>query len=44
MKTNVIREALKADKPTFATRVLSTWPSVTEMVGATGFLTMSSFR
>lgn len=43
MKTNVIREALKADKPTFATRVLSTWPSVTEMVGATGFFDYVEF-
>ena len=35
-KPNVIRELLKAGKPTRATRVFSSWPLITEIVGNTG--------
>ena len=33
---NKIRELLKAGKPTFATRVFSSWPLITEIAGVTG--------
>jgi 2-keto-3-deoxy-L-rhamnonate aldolase RhmA len=35
-KPNVLRELLKAGKPTVGTRIFSTWPLITEIVGATG--------
>jgi len=35
-KPNVIRELIKAGKPTRATRVFSSWPLITEIVGNTG--------
>lgn len=36
MRTNKLRELLKAGKPTLATHVHSTWPSVIEAIGHTG--------
>jgi len=33
---NVIRELLKAGKPTVGTRIFSSWPLITEIVGNTG--------
>ncbi len=36
MKTNRIREALKAGKPTVATHIHTTWPSVVEAIALTG--------
>lgn len=35
-RPNTIRELLKAGKPTLATRINSTWPLITEIVGKTG--------
>jgi len=35
-KPNVLRELLKKGKPTLATRVFSSWPLITEIVGNTG--------
>lgn len=35
-KPNVLRELLKAGKPTLGTRINSTWPLITEIVGKTG--------
>ena len=35
-KPNKLRELLKAGKPTVGTRVLSTWPLITEIVGGVG--------
>jgi len=35
-KPNVIRELLKAGKPTVGTRIYSTWPLIAEIVGNTG--------
>ena len=34
---NKLRELIKADKPSLATRVFNTWPVMTEVVGASGF-------
>src|SRR6266542_6781883 len=36
MKTNRIREQLKAGKPTLGTHIHSTWPSVVEAIALTG--------
>ena len=35
-KPNVLRELINAGKPSVATRVFSTWPLITEIVGNTG--------
>lgn len=35
-KPNVLRELIKAGKPTVGTRVFSSWPTITEVVGNTG--------
>jgi len=35
-KPNVIRELIKADKPTVGTRIFSSWPLITELAGSTG--------
>ena len=35
-KLNALRELIKAGKPTLATRIFSTWPLITEIVGKTG--------
>ena len=35
-KPNIIRELIKAGKPTVATRIFSSWPLITEIVGNTG--------
>ena len=36
MRPNKLRELLKADKPTLATHIHTTWPSVVEAIGHTG--------
>lgn len=36
MKTNKLREMLDAGKPTLATRINSSWPTIAETVGAAG--------
>ncbi len=36
MRPNTLRELLKADKPTLATHIHTTWPSVVEAIGHTG--------
>lgn len=36
MRPNKFRELLKADKPTIATHIHTTWPSVVEAIGHTG--------
>ena len=36
MRTNKLRELLKADKPTLATHIHTTWPSIVEAIGHTG--------
>ena len=36
MKTNKIRELLRNGSPTIATRIVSTWPTITEAIGSTG--------
>jgi 4-hydroxy-2-oxoheptanedioate aldolase len=36
MRPNKFRELLKADKPTLATHIHTTWPSVVEAIGHTG--------
>jgi 4-hydroxy-2-oxoheptanedioate aldolase len=36
MRKNVLRELLKADKPSLATHIHTTWPSVVEAIGHTG--------
>ena len=36
MRSNKLRELLKADKPTLATHIHTTWPSVIEAIGHTG--------
>ena len=40
---NRLRELIKSDKPTLATRVFNTWPVMTETVGATGFYDYMEF-
>jgi len=35
-KPNVLRELLKAGKPTVGTRIFSSWPLITEIAGSTG--------
>lgn len=34
---NVLRELLDAGKPTISSRIVSTWPMITETLGATGY-------
>jgi 2-keto-3-deoxy-L-rhamnonate aldolase RhmA len=36
MRTNRLRELLRAGKPSLGTHLLSTWPTITELVGQTG--------
>ena len=36
MRKNVVRELLKAGKPTLSTRMLTTSPQIVEMVGHSG--------
>jgi 2-keto-3-deoxy-L-rhamnonate aldolase RhmA len=36
MRPNKLRELLKADKPTLATHIHTTWPSIVEAIGCTG--------
>ena len=36
MRTNLLREKLKANQPTLGTHILSVWPTLVELVGATG--------
>ena len=36
MRSNTLRELLKADKPTVATHIHTTWPSIIEAIGHTG--------
>ena len=36
MRTNTFRELLKAGKPTVATHIHTTWPSIIEAIGHTG--------
>ena len=36
MKTNKLRELLSKDLPSIGTRIESTWPVITEIVGSTG--------
>ena len=36
MRPNKFRELLKAGKPTLATHIHTTWPSVVEAIGHTG--------
>jgi 2-keto-3-deoxy-L-rhamnonate aldolase RhmA len=36
MRPNKLRELLKADKPTLATHIHTTWPSIVEAIGHTG--------
>ena len=36
MRENRLRQLLNEGKPTFATRVHSTWPTMTELVGRSG--------
>ncbi|MGQ4807598.1 4-hydroxy-2-oxo-heptane-1,7-dioate aldolase [Candidatus Entotheonellaceae bacterium PAL068K] len=36
MRSNKLRELLKADKPTVATHIHTTWPSIIEAIGHTG--------
>ena len=43
LKENKLRALLEAGKPTLGTRILSSWPTVTEAVGATGQLDYIEF-
>jgi len=43
MRPNKLRELLDAGKPTFGTRVQSTWPSVVEAIGYTGMFDYVEF-
>src|SRR5919202_683168 len=36
MRNNRLRELLREDKPSLGTHLLSTWPTITELVGQTG--------
>ncbi len=36
MRTNILRELLKADKPTLGTHVISPWPGIVEVIGHSG--------
>ena len=36
MRANQLREKLKANQPTLGTHILSVWPTLVELVGATG--------
>ena len=36
MRPNTFRELLKAEKPTLATHIHTTWPSIIEAIGHTG--------
>lgn len=42
-KPNVIRELLKANKPTVGTRIFSSWPLITEIAGSTGYFNYVEF-
>ena len=43
MKNNHLRELLKAGKPSMGTRIESTWPVMTEIVGVSGFFDYVEF-
>ncbi len=43
MRPNKLRKLLDEDKPSLATRVLSTWPSVVEAIGHTGMFDYVEF-
>ena len=43
MRRNKLRELLVAEKPSFSTRVHSTWPSVVEIIGHTGMFDYVEF-
>ncbi len=43
MKANKLRELLKANKPSIATRVHNTWPSIVEAIGHTGMFDYVEF-
>jgi 4-hydroxy-2-oxoheptanedioate aldolase len=43
MRTNKLRELLKAGKPTLSTRLQNSWPSVVEVIGHTGLFDYVEF-
>ena len=43
MRPNKIRELLKNDKPSIATHIHSSWPSVVEIAGHTGMFDYIEF-
>ncbi|MGC8614879.1 MAG: hypothetical protein ACP5UU_03590 [Thermoprotei archaeon] len=43
MKINRLREAIKENKPTLGTRVLSSWPGIYELVGQMGLFDYVEF-
>ncbi|NLF01070.1 MAG: 2,4-dihydroxyhept-2-ene-1,7-dioic acid aldolase [Anaerolineales bacterium] len=43
MRRNKLRELLVAEKPSFSTRVHSTWPSIVEIIGHTGMFDYVEF-
>ena len=43
MRRNRLRELLEADKPTLGTRILSSWPTIIEMVGHSGMFDYVEF-
>ncbi len=43
MKKNKLRQLLQEGKPTIATRVLSAWPGIIEMIGRTGIIDYIEF-
>jgi 4-hydroxy-2-oxoheptanedioate aldolase len=43
MRKNVLREALKADRPTIGTHVHSTWPGMVEVIGHSGVIDYVEF-
>ena len=43
MRTNRLRELLDADQPTLGTHILSSWPSIVELVGLSGMFDYVEF-
>lgn len=43
MRHNRLRELLDADQPTLGTRILSSWPTIVELVGHSGMFDYVEF-
>ena len=43
MRRNRFRELLKNDQPTLGTRILSSWPTIIELVGHSGMFDYVEF-